>query len=62
MSRKSDDIVLEGSNPSAEEPSEDCGGDGSSESGVDVVLNNRLVETSFTKKDYMNYLKTYTKA
>jgi hypothetical protein len=33
-----------------------------SESGVDLVLNHRLVETGFAKKnDYMAYLKDYMK-
>merc|ERR550517_709868 len=32
------------------------------ESGVDLILNHRLVETGFGKKaDYMNYLKDYMK-
>merc|ERR1711892_904599 len=40
----------------------DEGTDGSSESGVDLVLNHRLVETGFgNKKDYTIYLKDYMK-
>merc|ERR1711935_1096235 len=36
--------------------------EGATESGVDVVLNNRLVETGFGKKsDYVTYLKGYMK-
>merc|ERR1712046_421151 len=55
-----DDIVLEGSNASAEEADE--GTEEATESGVDLVLNHRLVETGFGKKaDYMNYLKDYMK-
>merc|ERR1711868_338745 len=55
-----DDIVLEGSNASAEEADE--GTEEAMESGVDLVLNHRLVETGFGKKaDYMTYLKDYMK-
>merc|ERR1712183_957505 len=51
ITRSQDDIQLEGSNASAEEADE--GTDGSSESGVDLVHNHRLVETGFgSKKDY----------
>lgn len=60
ISRKLGDVQLEGSNPSAEELDE--GTDETTESGLDLVLNQRLVETSFSKSDYKNYLKTYTKA
>merc|ERR1711941_19104 len=58
VSRKAGaDFVLEGSNASAEEGTEEA-----TESGVDLVLNHRLVETGFGKKaDYMNYLKDYMK-
>jgi len=60
ISRKQDDIQLEGSNASAEEADE--GTDSASESGVDLVLNHRLVETGFgSKKDYTVYLKDYMK-
>merc|ERR1712186_239523 len=60
ITRKSDDIQLEGSNASAEEADE--GTDSTSESGVDLVLNHRLVETGFgSKKDYTVYLKDYMK-
>merc|ERR1739838_850111 len=55
-----DDIQLEGSNSSAEEADE--GTEEATESGVDLVLNHRLVETGFGKKaDYMTYLKDYMK-
>lgn len=60
VTRKIGDIQLEGANPSAEEVEE--GTDETVESGLDLVLNQRLVETGFTKADYKNYLKTYTKA
>jgi len=60
VTRKQGEISLGGSNPSAEEADE--GTDEAVESGLDVVLNQRLVETGFTKADYKNYLKTYTKA
>merc|ERR1712032_395636 len=58
--RKLGDVQLEGSNASAEEMDE--GTEEASESGVDLVLNHRLVETGFAKKnDYMAYLKDYMK-
>ena len=54
------EVQLEGSNASAEEMEE--GTEEASESGVDLVLNHRLVETGFAKKnDYMTYLKDYMK-
>merc|ERR1711874_666590 len=60
ITRKSDDIQLEGSNASAEEADE--GTESTSESGVDLILNPRLVETGFgSKKDYTVYLKDYMK-
>jgi hypothetical protein len=60
ISRTQDDIQLAGSNASAEEADE--GTDSASESGVDVILNHRLVETGFSsKKDYTIYLKDYMK-
>merc|ERR1711894_157489 len=61
VSRKAgSDFVLEGSNASAEEADE--GTEEAMESGVDLILNHRLVETGFGKKaDYMNYLKDYMK-
>jgi len=60
VTRKGGDIQLDGANPSAEEASEDT--DEAVESGVDIVLNHRLVETfAFDKKGYMLYLKDYMK-
>jgi hypothetical protein len=59
VTRKEGEIVLGGANASAEEFDE--GTDEHVESGLDIVLNQRLVETGFTKADYKNYLKTYTK-
>merc|ERR1719188_2029010 len=60
ITRSQDDIQLEGSNASAEEADE--GTDSNSVSGVDLVLNHRLVETGFgSKKDYTVYLKDYMK-
>merc|ERR1712236_50292 len=60
ITRTDDDIQLEGSNASAEEADE--GTDSTSVSGVDLVLNHRLVETGFgSKKDYTVYLKDYMK-
>jgi len=59
--RRDGEIVLAGSNPSAEEADE--GTDESVTTGVDVVLNHRLVETfAFgDKKSYTLYLKDYMK-
>ena len=52
--------MLEGANASAEEADE--GTEESSTSGIDVVLNHRLVETGFgSKKDFTVYLKDYMK-
>jgi flavodoxin len=61
VSRKAGEIVLAGSNPSAEEADE--GTEDGVESGVDIVLNHRLVETyAFgDKKGYTLYLKDYMK-
>ena len=51
---------MEGANASAEELDE--GTDEGSTSGVDVVLNHRLVETGFgDKKGFTDYLKSYMK-
>ncbi|EDV93465.1 translationally-controlled tumor protein homolog [Drosophila grimshawi] len=61
ISRSQGDIQLAGSNPSAEEADE--GTDATTESGVDVVMNHRLME-SFAfgdKKSYTLYLKDYMK-
>merc|ERR1711909_23961 len=53
-------IELAGSNPSAEEAAEGC--DENVQSGIDVVLHQRLQETQFgTKKDYLAYMKEYMK-
>merc|ERR1711881_565350 len=58
ITRSQDDIQLEGSNASAEEADE--GTESTSESGVDLVLNHRLVETGFgSKKDYMKKVVKY---
>lgn len=59
MTRKEGEIVLSGSNPSAEEAAEDC--DESVQSGLDVVLNHNLMEIAYNKKDFMTYLKGYAK-
>merc|ERR1712059_53798 len=59
-SRVLGDVQLEGSNASAEEADE--GTEEAAESGIDLVLNHRLAETGFAKKnDYMAYLKDYMK-
>merc|ERR1712001_27536 len=60
ITRTEDEIQLAGSNASAEEADE--GTDSASVSGVDVIINHRLVETGFgSKKDYTVYLKDYMK-
>jgi len=60
--RTEGDVVLEGSNASAEGADADEGADSSSVSGIDIILNHRLTETGFgSKKDYMVYLKDYMK-
>merc|ERR1712105_474089 len=60
VQRKIGDDFDIGANASAEEGGE--GTEEATESGVDLVLNHRLVETGFGKKaDYMNYLKDYMK-
>nr|CAQ77161.1 histamine release factor [Dermanyssus gallinae] len=58
--RKEGEVVLAGSNPAEGEADE--GTDEHTEAGLDVVLNQRLQETSFDKGSYKTYLKTYTKA
>jgi hypothetical protein len=58
--RTQGDVQIAGMNASAEEADEGC--EEATESGVDLVLNHRLVETGFAKKnDYMLYLKDYMK-
>lgn len=59
--RSQGDIHIDGFNPSAEEASE--GTDEACESGVDIVLNHRLVESyAFPdKKSFTLYLKDYMK-
>lgn len=61
VQRKDGEIILAGSNPSAEEADE--GTDSGVTTGVDVVLNHRLCETfAFgDKKGYTLYLKEYMK-
>ena len=44
-----------GGNASAEEAAEDCEETGTR--GVNIVLANRLQQTSFSKKDYGTYIK-----
>lgn len=54
--------MLDGANPSAEgEDGEEGGADEHVESGLDVVLNQRLQEIDMDKKQFKEYLKTYTK-
>jgi len=54
------DEALISANASAEEVSES--NESSSISGVDIVLNHKLQETGFDKKQYMTYVKEYVKA
>ncbi|XP_041806229.1 translationally-controlled tumor protein homolog [Chelmon rostratus] len=54
------DMAATGANPSAEEGAEAT--EGSSASGVDIVLNHRLVKTDFSKKDFKLFIKDYVKA
>jgi len=50
------DDSLIGGNPSAEEDT-GASADPSSQSGCNIVLANRLVETSYSKKDFRVYFK-----
>lgn len=61
VTRTEGEIKIDGANPSAEEAEE--GTDQNSETGVDVVLNHRLVECfAFgDKKSFTLYLKEYMK-
>jgi hypothetical protein len=63
VQRKAGEVILDGANASAEGADADEGGDIGVESGVDIVLNHRLVETfAFgDKKGYTAYLKEYMK-
>uniref|UniRef100_A0A672KTE9 Translationally-controlled tumor protein homolog n=1 Tax=Sinocyclocheilus grahami TaxID=75366 RepID=A0A672KTE9_SINGR len=62
ISRSEGDIddALIGGNASAEVQDEGC--DSSTVSGVDIVLNHKLQETSYDKKSYTAYIKDYMKA
>lgn len=59
--RKHGDVAIDGFNPSAEGEDLDEGTEEVSESGYDIVLNQRLQETSYSKADFKLYLKNYTK-
>ncbi|KAL5273481.1 TPT1 family protein [Megaselia abdita] len=61
ITRTQGDIQIEGFNPSAEDGDE--GTDSATETGVDVVLNNRLQEcfAFHDKKSFTLYLKDYMK-
>lgn len=62
ISRREGDIddALIGGNASAE--CLDEGGEGTTISGVDIVMNHHLNETSFTKDSFKQYIKDYMKA
>lgn len=51
---------LIGANASSEEPDDTL--EEGTDSGVDIILNHHLVETNFTKKEYVLYIKKYMKA
>merc|ERR1711922_41159 len=60
VSRTEGDVVLAGSNASAEGADADEGTDSSTVSGIDFVLDNRLTETGFgSNKDYMKKVQKY---
>lgn len=54
------DDALISANASAEEAIESS--ESATVSGVDIVLNHKLQETGFDKKQYMTYIKDYVKA
>lgn len=61
VSRTEDiDDSLIGANASADAPDEGC--DSSTVSGIDIILNHKLQETSFTKESYKSYIKDYMKS
>lgn len=62
VTRRHGEVVLPGANPSAEGEDGDTGTDEAVESGLDLVLNQRLQTTTFDKASYKTYLKTYTKS
>uniref|UniRef100_A0A671MV42 Translationally-controlled tumor protein homolog n=1 Tax=Sinocyclocheilus anshuiensis TaxID=1608454 RepID=A0A671MV42_9TELE len=61
ISRSEGDIddALIGGNASADVQDEGC--DSTTVSGVDIVLNHKLQETSYDKKSYTAYIKDYMK-
>jgi len=61
--RKEGEVVLGGSNASADGADADEGADDpGAVSGIDIILNHRLTNTGFaTKKDYLEYIKVYMK-
>ncbi|KAJ8247051.1 hypothetical protein GJAV_G00258210 [Gymnothorax javanicus] len=54
-----DDSVF-GGNASTEAQDEGC--DSTTVSGIDIILNHKLQETTFTKESYKVYIKDYLKA
>lgn len=54
------DEALIGGNASAEVLDEGC--DLTTVSGVDIVLNHKLTETSYDKKSFLVYIKDYMKS
>lgn len=62
ISRSEGDIddSLIGGNASADIQDEGC--DTTTVTGVDIILNHKLQETSYDKKSYTNYIKDYMKA
>lgn len=55
------DDALIGGNASAEGPDGE-GSEATVVTGVDIVMNHHLQETSFTKESYKKYIKDYMKA
>jgi len=60
VTRRDDGNYDTGANASEEAPGDDDT-EATVISGIDVVLDNRLVETAFAKKDYQTYIKGYMK-
>lgn len=54
------DDSLIGGNASAEGADADAGGEASSQSGINIVLANRLVSYDMKKKDFITFIKEYS--
>jgi len=60
ISNDIDDSLI-GGNKATEAGEEDAGVDASHSSGINVVLNHKLVETPFDKASFKEWIKTYSK-